>query len=112
VIATLCKRFGIPALNARVAATADLSSCLDPAYHGDPQPAPVVPPVMMSKAAVLARIEQRARAGRDPGEHPELAAAIDAMHLPPELDRRDRPAEVTLRFLACAEKVGAVTLRG
>ncbi len=111
VIATLCKRFGIPALNQRVADSADLSPCLDPAYYGDPQPAPTVPPVMMSKAAVLARIADKQRAGRDPHEHPELAAALDAMNLPPELDRRDRPAEVTMKFLACAEKVGAVKLR-
>jgi hypothetical protein len=33
------------------------------------------------------------------------------MRLPPSLDRRDRPEEVTGAFLAAAAKVGAVRLR-
>ena len=36
--------------------------------------------------------------------------ALGAMHLPPELDRRDRPREVTARFLDCAARVGAIQL--
>jgi phospholipase C len=111
VLTTLTKRFGLEPLNARVTATNDLTPCLDPAYLNDPQPAPVMPPVPMSKRAVMQRIAERAALGPPPGEHPELAAAIDAMNLPPSLDRRDRPAEVTARFLECAAKVGAVKLR-
>lgn len=102
VISTLARRFGLPALNARAAATADLSPCIAPQYLANPQPAPVIPPIAMSRQAVLARPGTAA--------HPELAAAIDAMHLPPHLDRRDRAREVTDRFLACAARVGAVRL--
>ena len=102
VISTLTRRFDLPALNPRVTATNDLSSCIAPQFLADPQPPPVIPPLMMSRAAVLARPSTPA--------HPELAAALDAMHLPPELDRRDRPREVTARFLDCAARVGAIQL--
>ena len=102
VISTLTRRFGLPALNDRVAAASDLSPCIAPQYLADPQPPPLIPPLTMSRAAVLDRPPTAA--------HPELAAALDAMDLPPELDRRDRPREVTARFLDCAVQVGAVQL--
>lgn len=102
VISTLTRRFGLPALNERVMETHDLSPCIDPAYLGAPQPAPVLPPVTMSKAAVRAR--------KPVATHEELAEALDRMKLPPSLDRRHLSAEVTDRFLACAAKVGAVKL--
>ncbi len=102
VLSTLTRRFGLPALNDRVTAAADLSPCIDPAYLADPQPAPTLPPVTMSRAAVHGR--------RDVAAHAELAAAIDALDLPPTLDRRHRAAEVTDRFLDCAAGVGAVHL--
>jgi phospholipase C len=103
VIKTITRRWNLPALNARVTEANDLSPCIDPAYLGSPQPAPVLPPVTMSKAAVRARHTVAA--------HPELAAALDRMQLPPSLDRRHRSAEITDRFLDCAAKVGAVKLR-
>ncbi len=102
VISTLTRRFGLTPLNDRVRATADLSSCIDPTYLNAPQPAPVLPPVMVSRAAVRARPAVAA--------HGELAAAIDALDLPPELDRRRQSAEITDRFLARAAAVGAVRL--
>jgi phospholipase C len=102
VLKTITRRFGLPALNQRVTDASDLSVCIDPAYLGNPQPAPTLPPVAMSRAAVRARHVAPA--------HEELAAAIDRMGLPPHLDRRNRSAEVTDRFLACAARVGAVTL--
>ena len=111
VLVTLTRRFGLTPLNERVRAAADLSPCIDPAYLDDPQPAPTLPPVTMSRTAVFDRIRERAAMGPQPGEHPELAAAVDALELPPSLDRRDRPEEVTAAFLAAAEKVGAVRLR-
>lgn len=57
---------------------------------------------MVSRAAVRARPAVAA--------HGELAAAIDALDLPPELDRRRQSAEITDRFLARAAAVGAVRL--
>ena len=49
-----------------------------------------------------------ALAKRQPSDaHAELAAALDAMDLPPGLDRRGDPA-VTARFLDWAERLGAI----
>ena len=102
VIKTVARRFALPMLNARMGEANDLSPCINPAYMSNPQPAPVLPPVTMSRAAVYARPPHAA--------HEELAAALDRLRLPPSLDRRHRSAEVTDRFLDCAAKVGAVRL--
>jgi len=102
VIATVTRRFGLTPLNDRVSATADLSSCLDPQWLGNPQPAPTLPALTLSRAAVHARPATAA--------HQELAAVIDAMKLPPHLDRRTRSAEVTDAFLHHAARVGAIRL--
>ena len=102
ILKTLTMRFELPALNARVSDANDLSPCIDPAYLNNPQPAPVMPPVTMSKSAVRAR--------RVAPAHEELAAALDRMQLPPSLDRRHRSAEVTEKFLENAARVGAVRL--
>ena len=104
VIATLARRFGLPALNGRAAATADLSACLDPARYGQPLPPPVLPPVPMTAAA-----RAKAVAATPDDSHPELAAALDAMDLPPHLDRRRDAGAVTAAFLRCAAAVGAIT---
>jgi phospholipase C len=45
VIATLTKKFKLEPLNARVSATNDLSSCIDPRFIDDPQPAISLPAV-------------------------------------------------------------------
>ena len=100
IIATLANRFGLPPLTERVTATNDVSSCLDPATLHAPHPPPVLPPVPMARAAVDARPASDA--------HPELAAAVDALALPPELDRRGRAAEVTATFLDWATRLGAI----
>lgn len=102
VLKTLARRFDLPVLNERMMVASDLAACIDPAYLSSPQPAPVLPPVTMSKAAVRAR--------KTVAAHEELAAALDRMKLPPSLDRRHRSEEVTDRFLACAARVGAVKL--
>jgi phospholipase C len=106
ILKTITMRFNLPALNQRVSDANDLSSCIDPAYLSSPQPAPVLPPVTMSKAAVHARRPSAVAQAA----HEELAATLDRMQLPPSLDRRGRSAEVTDRFLACAARVGAVKL--
>lgn len=99
IIATLCRRFGIAPLNARVTGSNDVSACLDPARLGAPHAPPTLPPVPMARAAL---------AKRQPSDaHAELAAALDAMDLPPGLDRRGDPA-VTARFLDWAERLGAI----
>ena len=102
VLKTLARRFDLPVLNERMMVASDLAACIDPAYLSSPQPAPVLPPVTMSKAAVRAR--------KTVAAHEELAAALDRMKLPPSLDRRHRSEEVTDRFLACAARDGAVKL--
>ncbi len=102
ILATLNRRFGLAPLNERVAAAADLSPCLDPGWLTSPQPAPELPTLTMSRAAIRARPASHA--------HAELAAIADAMALPPHLDRRGRDAEVTAAFLGEAERLGAIRL--
>jgi phospholipase C len=99
IIATLCRRFGVAPLNARVTGSNDISGCLDPARLGAPHAPPTLPAVPMARAALAARPPSNA--------HAELAATLDAMDLPPGLDRRHDPA-VTARFLAWAERLGAI----
>jgi phospholipase C len=48
VAATVAKRWGLPPLNERVAATADLSSCIDPALIDQPRPPISLPRVLVA----------------------------------------------------------------
>lgn len=108
VIATLTERFGLPVLNDRVAATNDLSSCIDPALIGNPQPPPAIPPVKVS----MGDIENWPKVDA----HPDIERAMDAVRsssrIPEsqwkELDRRDRDLEITRMWLAHAARLGAV----
>jgi phospholipase C len=103
VIATLTTRFGLAPMNDRVAATADLSSCIDAATLGDPQPPPVLPEVEISRSAIRRRPAVT-------GAHAELAAAVRARPLPRHLDRRDQADAITERVLAWGQRLGAVRL--
>jgi phospholipase C len=48
--ATVCRRFGLPPLNPRAAAAADLSSCIDPQRLDAPLPPPQLPMVEIDLA--------------------------------------------------------------
>ena len=100
VAATLTRRFGLEPLNDRVAATADLSVCIDERRLSDPLAPPVLPPVPMSRVAWRQRPPSTA--------HAELAQVLDQLHLPPEIDGRAQADAITERFLARAEKLGAI----
>ena len=110
VISTLTERFGLPVINDRVAATNDLSQCIDPALIDDPQPPPVLPPVNVS----WRDIENWPKVDA----HPDIDQAMERVRRSGrlstaqlrELDRRDRDLEVTRAWLAHAERLGAVRL--
>lgn len=109
VVKTLRTRFGIPALNARVEAARDLSSCIDPALLQQPQAPVVLPQLDVS----MSRLRGRWLEGRGGwrGEHPELWEAAERGVIPRHLDRRHEGGEITRRVLAQAERLGAVRLR-
>lgn len=103
VLRTLAVRFGLPALNARADAAADLSCCIDPAALASPRPAPALPPAPFDL--------QRLRAPRPARlAHPEMWEVVESGGIPPELDRRDDAAEITARCLRHGEALGAVRL--
>lgn len=106
VAATIAARFGLPPLNARAAAAADLSPCIDPRLLGDPQPPPEVPPVEISRRALEVRLAQ-AGARRS---HDELARELAARPAPRGLDRRADGDAIARRVLAWGERLGAVKL--
>ena len=108
VPATAARRWGLEPLNARAAAATDLSVCLDPARVADPLPPPVVPPVMISRAAVTRRQERARRAGTI--SHVELSERIDRVRPPAALDRRGDADAIAHRVLAWGERLGAVEL--
>jgi len=108
VIATANRRFGLEPLNARAAAAADLSACIDPRRLDDPQPAPVVPEVTISRRGLAARQERHRKLGQH--AHAELAAALDARRLPGAIDRRGDADAIARSVLAWGERLGAVKL--
>jgi len=114
VMKTLVTRFGIPALNARVSASNDLSSCIDPTTIGAPQPPVVLPQMAVSMSALAARARARGRAQLGGGhvEHPELWRAAEEGVIPRYLDRRGDGDAIARRVLEEAARLGVVRLRG
>jgi phospholipase C len=72
VAATIAKKWGLEPLNQRVAATADLSSCIDPARIDDPRPPIALPRVVVARKPVVHV------PGADYGGQHELAALVAA----------------------------------
>jgi phospholipase C len=108
VASTATRRFGLEPLNARAMAAADLSSCIDPALVGNPQPGPALPmPPPVSKKH-LRELDARLRAAGPPRHHREMWDAYERARLPPALDRRAHSLEDTLAWLAVGERLGAV----
>ncbi|MDI1443375.1 alkaline phosphatase family protein [Polyangium sp. 6x1] len=104
VIRTLCRKFGMPAWNKRIAAANDLSSCIQPAYLSDPQPAVELPPVDVSMAELMARREHTET-------HAELREALDRGLIPRHLDRRGEGMAIAKRVLEAGARLGAVRIR-
>ncbi len=105
VAATLALRFGIGSLNARMDATADLSSCIDPRLVGHPTPPPQLldlPQVVLSRQAVDLAVAQAH------ATQPELYAMVKSGQIPRRFVDPRSTAERTALWLAEAERLGAV----
>ena len=102
ILSTLTRRFKLPALNARVTNTRDLSMCLD-ASARTARSAPQLDPVEVSLSALNDRPMQ-------PGHHEEMAAAADSGIIPKDHDRRGDAMAITNRVLRYGESLGAVKL--
>jgi phospholipase C len=74
VAATIAKRWGLEPLNERVAATADLSSCIDPALIDAPRP-----PIALPKVTVARKPLVHVPDADFGGQH-ELAALVAEKH--------------------------------
>jgi len=100
VLSTVRTRFGVPNLNQRMADTADLSSCIDPAFYKNPQP----PPPNMPTVTV-----GRVPSGVGVSSQPELEAMVARGDIPDAAIVDRRSAEVRYRaFLDEAVRLGAV----
>ncbi|MRG92280.1 alkaline phosphatase family protein [Polyangium spumosum] len=104
VIRTLCRRFGLPAWNERIAAANDLSSCIQPAYLTAPRPPVELPPVDVSMVELHARVERA-------DTHPELREALDRGLIPRHLDRRGEGMVITKRVIEAGARLGVVRVR-
>lgn len=103
VISTLTVKHGLDPINDRVAATNDLSACIDPALLGDPQPPVELPPLEMSMSSLRPRDTRG-------DSHRELRDAIDKMQLPRHLDRRSESLDIARRVLRRGANLGAIKL--
>lgn len=108
VPATVTRRYDLTPLNERADRVTDLSVAIDPSRIGNPLPPPAVPVVTISRSALIARQERARREGRR--SHPELLATLDAMKLPPSIDRRVDTDAIAHRVLAWGERLGAVKI--
>ncbi len=111
IVSTLTRRFGLEPLNARATATADLSSCIDPALLGNPQPGPALPMAPPVNLTALRRLDIQLRAAGRPHSHGELWDLAEAGRIPRHLDRRDRSLQIAEHWLRVGERLGAVDLR-
>ncbi len=100
VLSTVKTRFGVQSLNQRMTDTADLSSCIDPAFYKNPQP----PPPGMPQVTV-----GRIPTGIGVSSQPELDIMIARGEIPDTAIVDRRSADVRYRaFLDEAVRVGAV----
>jgi len=99
--ATLMKRFGIAAINERMAQARDVSSCIHPDYIDDPQPGPPIPLVDVSISEILASV------GHTTSQE-ELFLAV-GVALDEKFQRKVR--NDTMELLLRAQKLGVARLR-
>lgn len=105
VISTVTRRFGLPSLNERVDATADLSGCIDSRLIGAPRTAPRLSAVKISRSDIRDRIAK----GSKHVDHPEMQEIADQGGMPSHLDRRG-DTDVMARVLEAGAALGAVEL--
>jgi len=103
LIATATRRFGLPSLNDRVDETNDVSSAIDPAFLGNPQPPAPIPMLNVSVSEVLAKH------GTGQEELAELVARGE-IPLPAELRHPGASRRIALRMLDRAQKLGVARL--
>lgn len=102
-IATATRRFGLPSLNDRVDDTNDVSSAIDPAFLGNPQPPAPIPVLTVSVEEVL----RKQGTGQE-----ELRDLVVRGEIPLPADRRHEGAsrQIALRMLERAQKLGVARL--
>ena len=105
VLSTLTAKHGLVPLNDRVAATRDLSCCIDPAYIDDPQPPAPIPRLAASLNDLLAVREDRS--------HPEMRelVATRAVILPESRQGPEAGRKVAMSLIEHAQRLGALKLR-
>jgi phospholipase C len=105
VISTLTTRFDLAPMNDRVTATADLSSCINPAYVQDPQP-PIKLPMIRARLAELL-----ATSGPKTG-HPEMRELIAKGLIPIPPNRRHPGAsrDIAMSLIRNAQRLGVLEL--
>jgi phospholipase C len=105
VISTLTTRHGLAAMNDRVTATADLSSCINPAYLQDPQP-----PVALPK--IRARLQDLLATAGPKTSHPELREMIANGSIPIPTHRRHANAsrDISMSLIRNAQRLGVLEL--
>jgi phospholipase C len=109
IIATLTKRFALTPLNPRVAVTAHLAACIDPALVGHPQPGPELPLAPPINMARLAQLDASTRGVR-PTQHTELWDLAQTGRIPGALDRRAQALAITRHWLRVGADLGALRL--
>lgn len=100
IISTLTKRYELEPLNERVAATRDLSVCIDPQFLRAPRPPVRLPPVPIVDAAWKRRSPS--------GAHSEIRHALRTGAIPRHLDRTKDSVAIAERVLSWGERLGAV----
>lgn len=107
VLSTVKTRFGVAPLNARMAATRDLSACIDPAFYKAPQPPPPgLPTIVMARPSAPG-----GAVGVGESSQPELEAMLARGEIPASMVVDRRPAsERYASWLAQAESMGVVRL--
>jgi len=103
VASTATQRWGLVALNARVEATNDLSSCIDPSFVDDPQPPASLPKMVVKRPQV------HFAGAHFPGQA-ELFALADQGGVPARHDRRAHAEETMATILAWGERLGTLTV--
>ncbi|MEJ7728004.1 MAG: alkaline phosphatase family protein [Polyangiaceae bacterium] len=105
VASTLAKRYGFEPINARAAATSDISPCIDPKSLDRPRAPAPIDPVPISMSALRRRMRQPRRI-----HQPELWEMARLGMFPRHLDRRHRVDEITATVLEHGRRLGAVRL--
>ncbi len=100
--ATVTRKFGLPEMNARAAAVADLASCIDPAKIEQPQPPASLPKLVIDVKKVMAKVGVVS-------SQEELMVATGNWPITPEFTERER--ERIFNLLLRGEALGALELR-